>query len=252
MRRRSGWNRTRRAPIPVTPTTYPLLRVLEAAIQVYENDGRYISKEEAANNNTVCSASKILALVNSGYIATPAQIAETTEIIKKFADIDPKDNGYLIRVKADLNAAIAAVPSPEESTIKPNSLGVWAALPQIYSRMKKHEAENKVAAEQGKNSDYIGNVGDRKEYFVKLTDKKFFQKIGMEGCNIFFLIDRFGNVGLFYRNGDLTDEAGGAVNIGDCFLMKATIKDLRVSQFSGNKETVFNRVKILENKGQRK
>jgi hypothetical protein len=237
--------------IPAAPITYPLFRVLEAAVQVYETDGRYISKNDAEANNTVCSASKILALMDAGFVATPNQAMEVEEIIKKFSSIDPKDNGYLIAAKDLLNNCITSSPTPQDAVVKKSMLGTLAALPQVFHRMKKHEDENKVAAEQGKNSDYIGQEGDRKEYFVKLTEKKFFQKIGMEGCNIFFLIDRFGNIGLFYRNGELEDEAHRPVKVGDCFLMKATIKALRVSQFSGNKETVFNRVKILDNKGQR-
>ena len=63
------------------------------------------------------------------------------------------------------------------------------------------------------------------------------------GCYIYKVKDRKGNLGVFFSSdGDLA-------SVDDCFLAKMTPKRQSVSDYHGGKETVFNRVKVLQNVG---
>ena len=86
----------------------------------------------------------------------------------------------------------------------------------------------------------MGKIKKRADFFVKLVGKNYSDNVG---CYIYKVKDRKGNLGVFFSSdGDLA-------KVDDCFLAKMTPKRQGVSDYHGGKETVFNRVKVLQNVG---
>jgi hypothetical protein len=102
------------------------------------------------------------------------------------------------------------------------------------------EKNKEVAKEAASTSQYIGSLKRRAEFFVKLIRKDCSVR---GGFYIYNIMDRTGNLGVFFSSD--ADLAG----IGECFLAKMTPKSHHYSNYHGGKETVFNRVKVVQNVG---
>ena len=89
---------------------------------------------------------------------------------------------------------------------------------------------------------YIGTQGKRGKLFVKLADK-----IQKDDYVIFKVVDPKGNKGYFYNY--RTKEGGRPLEVNDCFLMDATPTRHEMSRYDSCKVTYFNRIVVLENKG---
>ena len=102
---------------------------------------------------------------------------------------------------------------------------------------------------------WIGREMQRGNFFVKLTSM-----ITKEDYTLHKVVDKKGNRGLFYHY-KMKDHKGGeyadddtvnytdSIAMNDCFLMTATPSRHQISKYDGGKETYFNRVTVLENKG---
>ena len=98
--------------------------------------------------------------------------------------------------------------------------------------------KNKLDEESLKNLDYIGKLGTKDEFFVKLV-----RVIEKGDYKIHRIVDRNGNRGFFYKF------KGSEINVNECFLMKATVARHTVSTYDSGKDTYFNRVEIISNHG---
>ena len=92
---------------------------------------------------------------------------------------------------------------------------------------------------------YIGQEGKRGKLFVKLIDK--IQKPD-DDYTIFKIVDPKGNRGYFYNYKTKNIEED-PLEVNDCFLMDATPSRHEMSRYEGCKTTYFNRIVVLENKG---
>ena len=113
---------------------------------------------------------------------------------------------------------------------------VWSTMEREKARETKKQ-EQITAAEK---SEFMGKVKQRAEFFVKLVERNYSDRMD---CYIYKVKDRKGNLGVFFSNDDKV------ANVNDCFLAKMTPKRHSVSSYHGGKETVFNRVKVLQNVG---
>ena len=102
---------------------------------------------------------------------------------------------------------------------------------------------------------WIGREMQRGNFFVKLTDM-----VDKPDYTIHKVIDKTGNRGIFF-NYKMKNHKGGehadddtvnytdGIDECDCFLMTATPSRHQINKYDGGKETYFNRVTVLENKG---
>ena len=90
---------------------------------------------------------------------------------------------------------------------------------------------------------YIGQEGKRGKLFVKLADK-----IQKPDYTLYKVVDSKGNKGYFYNYKTDCDEVN-PLEVSDCFLMNATPARHEMSRYEGCKTTYFNRIVVLENKG---
>ena len=119
-------------------------------------------------------------------------------------------------------------------------LGFLATL--VNNVIKKEKAPPK---EELGHLGYIGTQGKRGKLFVKLVDR--IEKPD-DDYTIFKVVDPQGNKGYFYN---YTTKDGGipSLAVNDCFLMDATPARHEMNRYEGCKTTYFNRVVMLENKG---
>jgi hypothetical protein len=92
-------------------------------------------------------------------------------------------------------------------------------------------------------SEFIGTIGERGDFFVKMFSAKFIDRLN---CWVYNFVTREGHYGAFFSN---DDPAALSVSPGDCLLIKMTPKRHSENSFRGNKETVFNRPRVLQNIG---
>ena len=90
---------------------------------------------------------------------------------------------------------------------------------------------------------YIGQEGKRGKLFVKLADK-----IQKSDYTLYKVVDSKGNKGYFYNYKTKSVEEN-LLEVNDCFLMNATPARHEMSRYEGCKTTYFNRIVVLENKG---
>ena len=114
---------------------------------------------------------------------------------------------------------------------------------QTKKYFKNNERMKMDATANSVNSEWVGEIKKREEFFVKLVSKKYLEHRGFWVNNF---VDRNENISIAFSGQEL------AVNVNECFLMKATVKTHNVSTYHGGKETMFNRIKILENMGMKK
>ena len=117
-------------------------------------------------------------------------------------------------------------------------LGFLAAL--VKDIIKEEKAPPK---EDLSHLGYIGQEGKRGKLFVKLADK-----IQKPDYTLYKVVDSKGNKGYFYNYKTDCDEVN-PLEVSDCFLMNATPARHEMSRYEGCKTTYFNRIVVLENKG---
>ena len=131
---------------------------------------------------------------------------------------------------------------PSSWKLKPKiwnyQLGFLAAL--VKDIIKEEKAPPK---EDLSHLGYIGQEGKRGKLFVKLADK-----IQKPDYTLYKVVDSKGNKGYFYNYKTDCDEVN-PLEVSDCFLMNATPARHEMSRYEGCKTTYFNRIVVLENKG---
>lgn len=115
-----------------------------------------------------------------------------------------------------------------------DQIGIAASLPSVYERKLEADAWTAREAELANTSDYVGNVGSRCEFKVKIENLRFIGKTSswLVSCSVdnkdilkFFSVSEIGKVG------DEIDVIG-------------FVKSQSVSSYSNAKETMINRIKI--------
>ena len=227
--------------------------VMIAAARNITNYG-FVSKKEAVQKDIISTSDRVQQeMVGSGNSTWNGPILEPTS--------------DWIRLNAqgpDASTADAVVQWAQNVSVKPNdtflqdavgtvrnsSMHFWQ-IPlaiTLFETKKRFEtaevAQNKnyvaLVAEAAK-SEWMGVEKVRADFFVKLVGTKRCET-RMGSAIINNLVDQNGNLGVVFSEQPIAQ-------VGDCFLMKATPKSHNISKFHGGKETMFNRIKILQNVG---
>ena len=134
--------------------------------------------------------------------------------------------------------------------IKNYKIGFLAALVNTIIKEEKDPSKEDLS-----HLGWIGREMQRGNFFVKLTEM-----IIKEDYTVHKVVDKTGNRGIFF-NYKMKNHKGGehadddtvnytdGIDKGDCFLMTATPSRHQINKYDGGKETYFNRVTIVENKG---
>jgi hypothetical protein len=221
--------------------------VLHATLQVMEDrGGEFISGKKAQETGQTSTAKFVIQKIQNNPDGTKIFIpkwAEKAEEIKNHFRLTVNTEGdeFISRVKEILATGI----------VTERMIGFIVALPSLYERKVSRVTELTKVADKYATSNYIGEIGTREEFFVKLLSvKSGIIKDGVD-ITVYKVADQLGNYGYFFaKTGTLNDEDGlPIVKPFDCFLMKATPKKHEIGK-SGVRETQFSRVRILQNVGE--
>lgn len=174
------------------------------------------------------------------YYNTPAQKQfndavwkETFNVYSYFQTLVPKET------ESEFLHKLVAICQNEEVDMK--DLGyVVASVPTYRNKKKKEDIESEYA-----NSTYVGIVGKRQNFFIKFLSKKF---IPAADCYLYTFVDRHKNLIKAWVSIE-KDEQYNFVE-GDCIDLDAYVNKHEANKYNALRETVINRIKIIENKGQ--
>ncbi len=150
-------------------------------------------------------------------------IEDFDDVVNKLNDTPYKRNLSVLKNQHDI-------------PVKGNYIATWLSYLGLW---KQHVSEK----DRPKNSEYIGNIGDRIRVEVVVTEKR----------PVKTTYDRFGNLIDLYLVQFKTDEgniitwfttAGEKLDKGEKYKISATIKDHK--EYKGIKQTVVKNVRILE------
>ena len=226
-------------PVP----TYPLELALKYAAFIIREQG-YTSKKDAQ----ITGGRSTSDILNTWFTASACRgtLQEDSEKAQEaLVWLQGKANitGYASESDFDRSMrmlTIGGYRNVAPGMITKSDFGFIACVYSTMERTAGREKNKEVAKEAASTSEYMGSVKKRAEFFVKLVDKKYSDSIG---CYIYNVKDQKGNLGVFFSSdADLA-------KLEDCFLAKMTPKRHSVNNYHGGKETVFNRVKVVQNVG---
>ncbi len=240
-------------PAKLTSRSYDLEYILQIASGVINREGGYVSGKKVfenldKNNPLVSTATHVRQVVEHGDSVSlcTEDVENAKACVEYLLKLNPK-NDFEESMKRLVDPANAEktgnVVTGNFGTIKyicADSDIAFAVCVHMGANRDRSRVK-RVADAAG--SDYIGEIGERAEFFVKLVEHIYSNKADY---NIYRLQDRSGNLGLFFSN--LSPEEL-KVEVGDCMMIKMTPKRQDISNFHGGKETVFNRIKIVKNVG---
>jgi len=228
--------------------TYPLEIALEATAAIIRTHG-YISKKESATSGRHPTSRTLGIWLNSAVGGEGATDLVTDDDrilagkamawLKALTDKGPTSS------ESDFDRSMRLLSHGGYRNVAPSMItksdfGFVACVYATMDRAANREVKKAEAKESASTSEYMGSVKKRAEFFVKLIGKTYSDNVG---CYIYKIKDRKGNLGVFFSS----DSAVAEVN--ECFLAKMTPKRHSINDYHGGKETVFNRVKVVENVG---
>jgi len=118
-------------------------------------------------------------------------------------------------------------------------LGLVSALPKAYFSSIQWDKQAEYERELAETSDYSGTLHKRCEFTLSVISKRFIPK---HSSHVVTSRDEDGNLVKFFIGGynNLSCE------VGDIMEVTAYVKSHEVSKFNGAKETVINRIKIID------
>jgi hypothetical protein len=215
-----------------------LIEVVSVAISVIEQDGGF-----KGNSNTGYAGDtpgyrstkdKVIQFLTKfeGPEVTEAHRDKALDVIKYFQVIHTKRP---MDQMSDFLKELNKLSVKEEVT--PSLLGYAVAMVPTYDKFKQDE-------EFFKYSEYVGTVGKRENFFIKLISKKYIT--GAE-CYLYTFIDRHKNVVKTWVTMD--KEEAFKMSINDCVDLDAYVNKHEANKYNEVRETYINRIKIIENKG---
>jgi hypothetical protein len=220
--------------------TYPLELALEAAAAIIRTHGYTSKKDFITSGRQPTSITLGIWLKSPATIAPGIEAADTVVAQDALVWLQGRaSTGYAS--ESDFERSMRMLTIGGYRNVAPGMItkSDFGFVACVYATMDR-EANRKKNKKAASNSDYIGSLKKRAEFFVKLVGKTYSDNVG---CYIYKVKDRKGNLGVFFSND--SDMA----NVGECFLAKMTPKRHSVSDYHGGKETVFNRVKVVQNVG---
>ena len=154
-----------------------------------------------------------------------AQVAELHKWMKRYVMLGL---GNLDNFKSDMIDAVS------QDTVSADNLGRVAFIPEFVKRDQHETGLKKEIRIEYRNSQYLGNSGDKVEGVVKILDKRYSSM--WESYNYTAVMD--GNLVSFMNKFDHA--------IGDMKQIKGKVKEKQVNTLFGANETRLNYVKIYK------
>lgn len=216
--------------------------VLHATLLVLKETGKFVSNKTSLDTGETPTSKfviqKLKSIMNTKFIV-PEFEEKVKQIKEHFLSLPAHGDDFMNQVKEILLTG----------SVTEKRVSIVVYLPYMFEKKENRINELSKIAEKYSNSNYIGEIGTREEFFVKLISIYNFEKDG-EKLVLYKVVDKQGNYGFFFsKDGSLKDQDGKPIiDLYDCFVMKATPKKHEIGK-SGIKETQFSRVRIIQNVG---
>jgi hypothetical protein len=217
---------------------YKLIDIVSCSVAIIEQDGEF-----KGNSNTGYAGDtpgyrstkdKVIQFVTKfvGPEVTEEHRLKALDVIKYFSVIhERRPLSEMSDFLKELNKL-----SVKEDITK-SAIGYAVAMVPTYDKFKLDE-------EFYKNSEYVGVVGTRSNFFLKLLSKKYIR--GAE-CYLYTFMDRRQNVVKTWVTMDKEEKFG--IQVKDCVDLDAYVNKHEANKYNEVRETYINRIKIIENKG---
>lgn len=123
-------------------------------------------------------------------------------------------------------------------SITKDNLGIAASLPKVYQNKLEQDAWEERENELSKTSEYVGELRKRCTFALKVENIRY---IKSTGAYLYCCSEADKNIVKFF-----TDEMLGEVN--DNINLAGFVKSHSVSKFHSGKETMINRIKLVDDK----
>ena len=221
---------------------YDLVPLLATAKKLVD-ESEFVSKSDATARGCESTADRVQSIFRKSvsdlsYIdikAFPSKIQNYVDGLMEWVLTtpkyrDPSPDGYEFKVR---NIYSAIQVADKDIPLAVSTIG-------MYDRSLQKKKMDDIIAD----SVYVGELEKRDEFFVKLIDK-----INRDDYIMYKCITKEHNLCIFTKS--INSSPNFEVELGDCFLIKATPKEHNISQYdSGAKITKFNRVTFIKNYGQ--
>jgi hypothetical protein len=228
-------------------TVFNVYDVLVATLKVMEDRGTYVSKKASEVTGETPTSQFVIAYLK-GNPTIPEDnrtkyFNQAEEIANHFRQPPSGFDDFLEKVYTILVSG----------AVTDKMIGFVTALPWMYQNLTNRTSKLMKIAQKYASSNYMGELGTRDSFFVKLLDVNEFTKktTGQpdEKVYIYRIADQGGNYGIFFSSHPPESEML-PVKVWDCFEMKATPKKQQPNRETGIKETQFSHVKVMEVLGQ--
>lgn len=213
---------------------FKLLEVLAIAVSIIERDGEFLGNSNTGYPGDTpgyqSTKDKVLKFLRKfeGPEVTAEHHAKAKIIIEYFSAYKSANISDFLHTIIDMC---------KDDIIPLNKVGYAVAMVPTFNKFQQDE-------EFFKKSDYVGVVGKRQNFFIKLFAEKYIR--GAE-CYLYTFIDRRQNVIKTWVTMDKKQAFN--IEVGDCVDLDAYVAKHEANKHTAVRETYINRIKIIENKG---
>jgi|TARA_R110000822_G_scaffold63911_11_gene157118 hypothetical protein len=221
------------------PGVTDLIQLLTRAIWQVETDGEFIGNSNTGYRGDTANGIKSTKDKVAHFYNNPIELGvpeemfdEAHRIVKHFRELSVDE-----WTKDFIKECYEIAQNP---AVNMSKIGFVVAMVPTYR--KKLEIDNHT--KEFEDSDYVGVVGKRQNFFVKFLSKKY---IATNESFLYTFMDRRKNIVKTWVNID-KDEAWNFQK-SDCIDLDAFVRKHEANKFNDIRETYINRIKIIVNKG---
>lgn len=226
---------------------FTVKEVLSAACAVHRINGGFVKAAEAQIDDSKIANSHFL---YNHFLGTHDKKSGTNK--RQLVDIKPRDEvqaeaiiEYLkgLTFKAmerdltDFEKNVLKLVTAEQ--VGKDKIGIAASLPKVFANKQTADVWSEREAALSAVSDYVGTVGKRGNLTITIENIRFIASVGSK----LFCGSVDGKHIVKFFNNDIKHQVGDTIDIA------AFIKSQNVSKYHHGKETMVNRIKVLDKDG---
>ena len=227
--------------------TFLVEEVIAAACSAHRVNGGFIKSnsyglEEGQVPNSKLLYQHFLGTVDKKNNKTVRQLLTITEDDKTFAaEIIDYLKGLSFKAMernlTDFESNVLKLVSSK--SIDKTQIGIASSLPKVYNNKLEQDSWTAREGELARNSEHVGKVGEREKFSILIENVR---QIASVGSNLYCAtVVGTDNIIKFFGEYDL--------NVGNTISIGAYVKGQEISSYHGGKETMVNRIKIIEKNG---
>lgn len=219
--------------------SFPTQDVVATSVAIHRENGGFFRKhDDEVYAGKKKSNSQLLYryfFENDKVEVTDADKSEATEIIEYLQGLGFK---ALERKLTDFESNVLKFVTSEE--VGKESIGIAASLPKVYKNKLESDKWQDRERDLGKKSEYVGTLHERGNFDITVEFVKYIPKT----MSYLVTANCKGNIIKFFAQDKILGSS--ELKEGTNYSITAYVKSQQVSKYSGFKETMVNRLKVVE------